>query len=322
MEQTVPVSEIVVVNNKPETPVGDLPDGVVEVFPNENVGFAEGANLGSADADTDFVFFLNPDAVARPDCVEKLLEAGRGREGVGLIGAQVVLPDGLVNAGANPLLLNGTCWAGHYGEHPESGPPRETAVVSGAAMMVRTNAWEDIGGINGEYFMYHEDVELALRMWISGYTVLFQPRAIVEHEYEFDKGTNKWFLLERNRLTTLATVYSPLSLLLCLPLLAVTEVAVCIAAARYGWLGKKLASWRWLFSRRGEIVRRRRAVQASRRAGDTSWMRHVSETAESELVPSRTLNLGAPLLGAYTKVVRRLTALVDRAASNGSRAPT
>lgn len=311
MEQTVPVNEVVVVNNRPEKRLEALPDGVVELLPAGNVGFARGSNLGAEGADTDFIFFLNPDAIARPDCVERLLEAACPEE-VGLVGAQVVLPNGLVNAGDNPLFLNGVCWAGRFGKAVESGRARETAVVSGAAMLARTSAWKRLGGMNGDYFMYHDDVELALRMWIGGFVVAFQPGALVEHEYELDKGDEKWFLLERNRLRTVLTVYGALSLTLALPLLVLTEAISLADAVRYRWVGRKLEAWRWVILNRSAIAARRRLIQDSRRVGDSSWMAQLATAADSQLFPSSLFKPGTPVLAFYTRAATFIVALVDR----------
>ena len=62
--------------------------------------------------------------------------------------------------------------------------------------------------------MYHEDVDLSLRLRLAGETVGIEPTAVVAHDYEFTASAgNKWRWLERNRLATLVRVY-PGSLLL------------------------------------------------------------------------------------------------------------
>ena len=66
------------------------------------------------------------------------------------------------------------------------------------------------------------------------------PAARVVHGYEFDKGAQKWFFLERNRWRTVLAVY-PLALLALLaPALLAIELAIHAAAARGGWLRPKL----------------------------------------------------------------------------------
>lgn len=282
-QQTTPLTEIIVVNNFPGLTLDELPHSVRLIEPSTNLGYPGGANLGAAGAQTDWIFFLNPDAVAQPDCLEKLLEAGTDAW-VGAVGAQVLLPSGLVNAGDNPLHINGVSWAGHYGELAELGASRDAAVVSGAATLVRTTAWDSIGGMNADYFLYHDDVELSLRLWISGWRVLFQPAAVVEHDYEFEKGNEKWFYLERNRAWTILTVYSSITLLLLAPLLLATELAVFARAVREGWWKEKLRAWAMVARLAGNSAARRRSVQDRRRAPDSTWLPLTAAEFDTPLV--------------------------------------
>jgi GT2 family glycosyltransferase len=303
-QQTVRPAEIVVVNNLPGADLAALPEGVKLIEPATNLGYPGGANLGAAGAQTDWIFFLNPDAVAQPDCLERLLEAGAD-ERVGAVGAQVLLPSGLVNAGDNPLHLNGVSWAGRYGEAVESGGPRDAAVVSGAATLVRTDAWNALGGMNAEYFLYHDDVELSLRLWISGWRVVFQPLALIEHDYEFEKGNEKWFYLERNRAWTVLSVCDTQTLLLLTPLLLATELAVFARAVGGGWWKEKLRAWAAVVASLTAISRRRGSVQAQRQVPDLAWLKLTTGEFETALADSGAASALGPAMGAYRRAVVR-----------------
>ena len=111
--------------------------------------------------------------------------------------------------------------------------------ASGAALVVRREAWDAAGGFDGSYFMYGEDLDLSLRLRLAGWEVGVAGGAVVEHDYEFAKGESKWFLLERNRWTTVLGVYPAALLLALLPALLAAEAAFFLAAARGGWLGAK-----------------------------------------------------------------------------------
>ena len=299
--QTLRPSEIVVVDNHPAGSLGDLSATILR--PGRNLGYPGGANLGAAGATTEWLLFLNPDAVAAPDAIETLL-AVTGDD-VGSVGAQIVLPDGRVNAGDNPLHLTGVSWAGRYGEPQESGPVREAAVVSGAAILVRTAAWRAVDGMEAEFFLYQDDVDLALRLRLAGWRVVFQPRALVEHEYEFDKGREKWFYLERNRAWTVLGVYRARTLLLLTPLLLATECTVLARAVGEGWWREKLrASWAVVRSARW-IARRRRRVQATRAVPDTALLSLTTARFETPLAASRIASTSGPALESYRRFVLR-----------------
>jgi len=75
---------------------------------------------------------------------------------------------------------------------------REVASVSGALCAIRREAWDAVGGFDPDYFAYHEDVDLSLRVWCSGRKVRYVPEARCVHHYEFSRHPRKLELLERH----------------------------------------------------------------------------------------------------------------------------
>ena len=67
------------------------------------------------------------------------------------------------------------------------------------------------------------------------------PAARVEHDYDFEKGGRKWFLLERNRWWTIVSDYPAALLALLAPALLAAELGLLVVAARGGWLGAEAA---------------------------------------------------------------------------------
>lgn len=301
--QTVPLQEIVVVDNHPTHPARAAVGELARVIPSANLGFAGGVEVGMRTTDAAWVFLLNPDAVAKRDCVERLLEAVDDQSGV--IGAQVLLPDGRINAGDNPVHLSGITWAGHFHEPPDVGPPRGVASVSGAAMLVCRTAYDAVGGIAADFFMYHEDVELSWRMRLSGWDVVFQPAAHVTHDYEFDKGTRKWFLLERNRARTVLTCYSGRALALLAPLLVATEVAVVTQARRDGWGPEKRRALKATWRDRHLTAARRRHVQAHRVVPDAELVARMTATFDTPLMRIPQVPTINRLMEAYRRFLMR-----------------
>src|SRR5438552_2244646 len=60
--------------------------------------------------------------------------------------------------------------------------PRSAEWVSGACLMVRRSALEELGGWDEDFFLYSEDIDLCRRLWRSGRKVRFEPRATSVHE--------------------------------------------------------------------------------------------------------------------------------------------
>ena len=166
IEQAEPPLEILLLDNHPEgltaAAMVEWPEAsqVRLIHGGENLGYAVGCNRAASVARGEWLFFLNPDAQADPGCLTALVAAADAQAGV--VGAQILLPDGRTNAGDNPLHLTGIAWAGRFGEPREHGPPRSVGAVSGAAMLARASAYRELGGLCERFFMYYDDADLCL----------------------------------------------------------------------------------------------------------------------------------------------------------------
>jgi GT2 family glycosyltransferase len=320
--QTAPPAEILVVDNDPQRRTAaalEATDGVRVIVPGGNLGFAGGCNRAAAEAEGEHLLLLNPDAVADPDCVSRLLDAAAHPD-VAVAGAQVLLPDGrTTNAGDNPIHLTGIAWSGRYLEPREHGEPRDTLAVSGAAMLVRRDAFLALGGFADGFLLYYEDADLCWRARIAGYRVVFCPDAIVTHEYAFEKGGYKWFRLERNRLWAVLSNLSLPALALLAPLLLATEAAIALAAARGGWLGEKLRAYGAILSGLPALIAHRRWVQAGRHVPDSVIVGELAASVDSPLLASRWLAAAAPTMRAYRRAVVAALALLERRSRRGGR---
>jgi N-acetylglucosaminyl-diphospho-decaprenol L-rhamnosyltransferase len=141
---------------------------------------------------------------------------------------------------------------------------------------VRRADWERVNGFDERYFMYCEDMDLGLRLWLTGSSVGLAPAARVEHDYAFGKGGRKWFLLERNRGWTIASDYPGRLLMLLAPALVASELVVLLTAARDGWLRAKLRAQAALVRELPQILDRRRQVQAGRAVSERAFARVLS----------------------------------------------
>jgi N-acetylglucosaminyl-diphospho-decaprenol L-rhamnosyltransferase len=272
-----------------------------------NVGFAGGCGAGAEATEAPLLFFLNPDAELAPDCVARLRAAAAEHPEWGAWQALVLMPGGeRVNTAGGMTHWLGFGWAGEC-DRPASevdGSPRTVSFASGAALVVRREAWAATRGFDPEYFMYGEDLDLSLRLHLAGWDVGLVPDARVEHDYEFVKGDYKWFHLERNRWWTLLGAYPAPLLLLLLPALLGFEVALLAVAARGGWLGAKLRAQAAVVRSLPWALRRRRRVQATRRIGAAPFAGMLTASLDSPYLaapgPLRALQ------AAYWAAVRRL----------------
>ena len=304
---------MIVIDNDPAGAAarsGAFPAQARILHPGTNLGYTGAANLAAAEARSEWLFFLNPDATAERDCLQRLLQCAAPE--VAIVGAQVLLPDGRVNAGANPVNIAGFSWSGGYGGAREDGPAREVAAVSGAALMVRRERFAEVHGMCPEFFLYVDDTDLAWRVRLQGGRVIFCPEAVVVHDYEFEKGRAKWFYLERNREWMVLSNFAPPTIALLAPVLLAAELTVVLRAAREGWLGEKLRAWRALLAAGPRLLAWRRAVQRGRRVGDGEVLALFVGGLQTELLESRPPRWVNASLELYRRFVLRALRAPER----------
>lgn len=242
-------------------------EGVHVVEPGRNLGFDEACNVGVAAGSGEFVALVNFDAVVHPGALARLAAVAADPQ-VGIATASLRLDDrpDHMNSAGNEVHFLGYSWCGGLDE-PASrySVPRDVASASGAAMVMRRELWDRLGGFAPEYFMYYEDPELSLRCWRAGLRVVFVPDAVVVHRYEFGRNPEKMYLVERNRLIAMFTLLEARTLALLLPVMVAVELAMLALAAQQGWANAKVRGWWWLVRHR-DWVRARRAALAPQRA--------------------------------------------------------
>ena len=269
--------ELIVVDNASSDgtaeQVRELPPRAVVIETGANLGFAAGCNRGAQAAGGELLCLLNPDAVPAEgwrEAIERPLREGRGWAAW----QSLVTADGgrSINTSGGVVHFTGIAWAGGAGEpldepHLEAAEP---AFVSGACLAIPRRDFLQAGAMPEEFFLYHEDVDLSLRLRLAGGRLGIEATARVDHDYDFARTPAKWGHLERNRWATLIRTYPGPLLGLLAPALFATELALLAVAATQGWLGQKLRAWAELAAALPRLIRERREIQRARAiaAGD------------------------------------------------------
>jgi N-acetylglucosaminyl-diphospho-decaprenol L-rhamnosyltransferase len=168
--------------------------GVSLVRTGGNIGYGGAANLGARGAMTEFLLICNPDLVFEAGSIDHLIDAARAHPEVGACGPAILAEDGALypSARAQPTLaagighgVLGPIWPGNPWTRAylaERKPVERVAGwLSGACLLVRTKAWEEVGGFDPRYFMYFEDVDLGDRLARAGWSSRYVPEAHVTH---------------------------------------------------------------------------------------------------------------------------------------------
>jgi GT2 family glycosyltransferase len=276
-----------------------------------NEGFSAGCDAGAAVATGDLLVFLNPDAIVQPGFAEAITRPQDDGRGWGAWMGLVTAEDGrVVNTAGNVVHFSGLAWAGQSGVPVERADLRRAEVpyLSGACLAIPRATFERIGGFPAGFFLYHEDLDLSLRVRLDGAPVGIEPDARVDHDYEFDKGAQKWRGMERNRWAVLLRLFPGPVLVAAAPALVAAEVAVWLAALAGGWVGAKAAASADVVRDLPSLLRQRRELAPLRdRVSPATFASWLATDLDSPNLPGIVRTAPVRLmLRAYWSAAQRL----------------
>lgn len=195
---------VVVVDNKPdEENVRDLAErfGALYLPLPSNPGYGAGMNAGVSalrreDPEPfDAYYFCNPDVRFLDSSIGALAASLLDDPKAGSIGPLLRNDDGTVYPSARNIPSVGTGvghallsrvwpanpWSRAYKNASDHSVRRSSGWLSGAAVMVRRDVYEEVGGWDDAYFMHFEDIDLGWRIGNAGYANVFEPSVEVEH---------------------------------------------------------------------------------------------------------------------------------------------
>ena len=192
-------AEIVVLDNASED--GSV-DAVRERFPDVRViaqefraGFGANHNAVIRATSGRYVYVLNEDTTSDDWAFARLVGHLEANPRVGAVGPRLVYPDGRHQDSAwrfpSPAVAAlGLVTLGKVGVKQSQGStPRPVDWVTGAALLLRREALEEVAGFDEEFFLYSEEVDLQLRLRRAGWEVQYFPEVtIVHHESQFSTG--------------------------------------------------------------------------------------------------------------------------------------
>ncbi|NCT54814.1 glycosyltransferase family 2 protein [Candidatus Falkowbacteria bacterium] len=193
-------------NEYPEAKILKRSDGNYSAA--NNLGFQEGIKNGA-----DYLVALNMDTEVEPDFLLELAKALENNSEAGLVQAKILLYPNTeaeklnpkINSVGNIIHYLGFGFTNGYGQpnFEIKDYPEIKGYASGCAFIIRKEVLEKVGGLNEEFYMYHDDIELSLKVSLLGYKIVLAPKAIVFHKYEFSRSVKMIYYIERNRYLTL-----------------------------------------------------------------------------------------------------------------------
>jgi GT2 family glycosyltransferase len=168
----------------------------------ENLGFAAACNLGLAPCTERHILFLNPDCVLVTGSLQQMVDTLEADPDAGMVGGLLLNTDGSEQGGGRRAVP--TPWRSfvravglnrfanrwprlfydfHLHKQPLPEHPIQVEAISGALMLVRREAMDEVGAWDESYFLHCEDLDLCMRFRQKGRSILFDPAAPALHEH-------------------------------------------------------------------------------------------------------------------------------------------
>jgi GT2 family glycosyltransferase len=195
--------EIIIVDNaSSDGSLNGLDDSpqVILVRNSTNLGFAAACNIGIKASTAPYLLFLNPDCDLEGDALSPLLTELQRNNQVGMVGGLLLNSDGTEQAGGRRAVP--TPWRSfvrafglhrladrwpnmfydfHLHKQPLPAASAEVEAISGACMLVKRTAIDDVGLWDEGYFLHCEDLDWCMRFRQKGWTILFVPASRIHH---------------------------------------------------------------------------------------------------------------------------------------------
>jgi N-acetylglucosaminyl-diphospho-decaprenol L-rhamnosyltransferase len=162
-----------------------------------NRGYGAALNEGAQLASGSYLLLMNADAWPDADSIDRLLSFARVQPDAGAVGPRLLNPDGSLQPTVRGFP---TLWRlateyfflrwfaprsrvlnAFYGASFDHASVRDAEFLVGAVLLVRREAFEEVGGFDPSFFMFNEEVDLCYRLRRSGWRVVFFPGAEFVH---------------------------------------------------------------------------------------------------------------------------------------------
>lgn len=197
------LNKVVVVDNDSKDNSLELLEALnyekLEIIKNsDNLGFGKACNIGAKNSKSDFILFLNPDAIVYEETFKKLFDyiEKNDTSDVAVYGVQLIGDDGKVQRSCAriPSLsnfvsrslglnkLNPKLFPSYTMQDWDHLDTREVDQVMGSFFMIKRDVFEKLNGFDERFFVYYEELDLSKRIKDAGYKTIFISEAQAYHK--------------------------------------------------------------------------------------------------------------------------------------------
>lgn len=245
----------------------------------QNLGFAIANNKAARIARGEYLFFLNNDTKVDPEILSRLVERMERNHTIGICASRIMSYDGKNH-------FHTGIGIDIYG-YPRAGS--KIFYAEGSSLMIRKALFHELGSFDSKYFMFHEDIDLAWRVWLIDYQVASVHEAIVYHMYGGSTGGGmkegkytstlfRRYLSERNNIRTILKNYDLRTLLTILPryiLINLGEIFLFLVTLKFAVVFCYLKAYYWNILNLRDTLRKRLEIKQIRLVSDREIMRRM-----------------------------------------------
>lgn len=256
-----------------------------------NIGFAPANNQGVKVAKGKYILLLNNDTLVEKDFLSVLVKKMESDLTLGIIQPKIFMmdkPGYLDNAGSFFTKI-GFLEHWGFGQKDSQEFEKETEVFSakGACMLIRKEIIEKIGLFDSDFVSYFEESDFCWRVWLSGWRVIFYPKARIYHKVGFtirrlDVGNINYHYY-KNRIRSLIKNLGFFNLLIVVPVHLGLSIGIAFAFLIYGRFANVLMIFRaiiWNIFNISKTLSMRTKIQSSRSLSDEKILDKLSKPVD------------------------------------------
>ncbi len=264
--------------------------------------------------DYDGAILLNPDVVVGENWLGDLVEEAFADKSIGAVHSKIMFLDKDLNKTNEVVACGGDLHFLGFGILNDkycdcAKNSKQVSFISGTSFLVKREAYLKVGGLDEDYFLYSEDVDLCWRIQLVGYKCMTVENSKVWHHYVFDRAADnrkKFYYLERNRLSGLLKNYSYKTFLLLLPALVILDFGIILHSIKNKYFIEKIQA-NWDFVKIiPDLCKKHKIIQKNKIILDKQLFELMSKQIQFDELDSVVLRMANKFFVVYYDIVKHL----------------